>query len=94
MGTQRMLVEPGGMGWVERPPALPALGTLSGQGSGGQAGQCDASEASEGEPTICWRASGAFTQFQMSPENSKFPGYPQVMSYKLEVPITSSLRSD
>lgn len=58
MGMQCMLVELGGMGWVEHPPTLPALGTLSGQGSGGQAGQCDASKASEGEPTICWRASG------------------------------------
>ena len=36
----------------------------------------------------------AFTLFQMSIENIKFPGYPQVISYKLEVPITSSLRSD
>lgn len=55
MGTQHMFVEPGGTGWVERPPTLPALGTPSGRGSGGQAGQC---EASEGEPTIHWRVSG------------------------------------
>ena len=71
MGTQHMLVEPGGTGWVERPPTLPALGTPSGQGSGSQAGQREASvggqgsggqagqhEASEGEPTIRWRARG------------------------------------
>lgn len=55
---QRVLVESGDMGWVERLPTLPTLGTPSDQGTRGQAGQCDASETSEGEPTICWRASG------------------------------------